>query len=86
MLFRIHCTKEKLGNKSVGEWINCGMLLAGREIFQFQSSCNFREGERGMYSHSDNEDEGMIFNVICLNTQKLILAISGCFHKYFLPL
>lgn len=28
----------------------------------------FREGRGGMYSRSDNEDEGMIFNVICLNT------------------
>lgn len=39
----------------------------GEKSFNFRVVVTSEKGG-GMYSHSDNEDEGMIFNVICLNT------------------
>ena len=37
--------------------------LAGKNIFPFQNSCDFREDKQRIYSDDPNEDELTIFNV-----------------------
>ena len=37
--------------------------LAGKNIFQFQNNCDFREDKQRIYSDDPNEDELTIFSV-----------------------